>query len=587
MEKGGPPVAADGSLDYAEMEDPFTILSVFLPDQPSKPLLTPIWPTLPSTNPEEPALPGPINLAPDRPLYQPSVSSSKRPPPDADGKRPQRRHWTITRSTATRGKGKEKEEEEVVPPWKTPREPHTVDWGAYSILVDQVACENHVRDVGVELGSVEKLLQAIKQRLEGPKLEEYGLEAKLLPGVVPTMENYWEQKAKQAEDYIIDVVYGGVDGLAYIRSLAEFCKRPEGMVSLSDLDSLHHNLLLILCDYYYLQEFDNNPPTYSALGKPLAQWVAENVVDHVTEGRHNLLRQASLRLRASQSPLRSLHAQIPIDPTIARLTDLAHHLSPLLLRQLYDLRQIATHKLDMASLIQTPAELFLADDVWAGAEYLKEQKKKMEEVEEEKERKLKESPEENAADYLAFAIKSHEEGDEREDVKNRYSQSEKPAVQEGPEVIEYALKKGADMIGKLSTSVLGKRTREEAEKEEPDSGNVKMEIVDVTPTKFNPADGEDDDHEPHLKKFRLNLLALAKRAPLDTIARLPADLVPAHIRAYVPTLATIPPTSPSQPSASSTSPTSTAPSAPTTSASTSTSTVIPSTSTAIPPTSTV
>lgn len=234
MEKGGPPVAADGSLDYSEMEDPFTILSVFLPEQPSKPLLTPIWPTLPSSDPEEPALAGPINLAPDRPLYRPSpaVSTAKRPPADADGKRPSRRHWSITRSTAMRGKGKEKEEEEVVPAWKTPREPHAVDWGGYSFLVDKVACENGVRDVGNDLGSVEKLLDAIKQRLEGPELDEYGLEARLLPGVVPTNENYWEQRTKQAEDYIVDVVYGGVDGLAYVRSLAEFCKRPEGMVSL-------------------------------------------------------------------------------------------------------------------------------------------------------------------------------------------------------------------------------------------------------------------------------------------------------------------------------------------------------------------
>ena len=232
MEKGGPPIAADGSLDYSEMEDPFTILSVFLPDPPSKPLLTPIWPTLPSADPEEPPLPGPINLSPDRPLYNPAISTTKRPPPDADGKRPPRRHWTITRSSGTRGKGKEKEEEEVIPAWKTPREPHTVDWGGYSFLVDKVACENGVRDVGNELGSVEKLLEAVKQRLERPKLEDYDIEAKLLPGTVPTVESYWEQKAKQAEDYVTDVVYGGVDGLAYVRSLAEFCTRPEGMVSL-------------------------------------------------------------------------------------------------------------------------------------------------------------------------------------------------------------------------------------------------------------------------------------------------------------------------------------------------------------------
>jgi bromodomain-containing protein 7/9 len=42
--------------------------------------------------------------------------------------------------------------------------------------------------------------------------------------------------------------------------------------------------------------------------------------------------------------------------------------------------------------------------------------------------------------------------------------------------------------------------------------------------------------DPPLRNLRLNLLALAKRAPLDTIAHLPKDLVPAHIRRFVPTL---------------------------------------------------
>ena len=254
-----------------------------------------------------------------------------------------------------------------------------------------------------------------------------------------------------------------------------------------------------------------------------------------------------------------------------------------MLRQLYDLKQIATHKLDMASLIQAPAELFLADDVWAGAEQLKEQKRKIEErdeeerkkkleLEEEKERKLKESPAENAAEYLAFAIKSHEEGELEVagatggGVKEK---EESAVVRETSETIDHALKGGADMISKLSTSILGKRSRDTVKKEEnegkqeqeegselaSDSGqdeDVKMEIDDDSSTKLNPDITSSDiqeDNGPLLKKLRLNLLALAKRAPLDTVAILPADLVPPHIRAYVPTLATIPPNPSSAPSA--------------------------------------
>ena len=48
------------------------------------------------------------------------------------------------------------------------------------------------------------------------------------------------------------------------------------------------------------------------------------------------------------------------------------------------------------------------------------------------------------------------------------------------------------------------------------------------------AAGEESE-DPMLKRLRLNLLALAKRAPLDQIMKLPPELVPAHLRHIVPT----------------------------------------------------
>jgi bromodomain-containing protein 7/9 len=45
-----------------------------------------------------------------------------------------------------------------------------------------------------------------------------------------------------------------------------------------------------------------------------------------------------------------------------------------------------------------------------------------------------------------------------------------------------------------------------------------------------------------LRNLRLNLLALAKRAPLDTLALLPRDLIPEQIRHVIPTLTTSTPT---------------------------------------------
>ena len=44
-------------------------------------------------------------------------------------------------------------------------------------------------------------------------------------------DGYWAEKAGEAEAYIRDVVYGGVDGYAYVRSLAEFLAPPDAVVS--------------------------------------------------------------------------------------------------------------------------------------------------------------------------------------------------------------------------------------------------------------------------------------------------------------------------------------------------------------------
>ena len=41
-----------------------------------------------------------------------------------------------------------------------------------------------------------------------------------------------------------------------------------------------------------------------------------------------------------------------------------------------------------------------------------------------------------------------------------------------------------------------------------------------------------------MRHLRLNLLALAKRAPLEKVSRLPKDLIPEHIRMHVPMLET-------------------------------------------------
>lgn len=39
-------------------------------------------------------------------------------------------------------------------------------------------------------------------------------------------------------------------------------------------------------------------------------------------------------------------------------------------------------------------------------------------------------------------------------------------------------------------------------------------------------------------ELRMNLIALAKRAPLDQIAKIPQELVPPHLRDLIPTIGT-------------------------------------------------
>ena len=60
--------------------------------------------------------------------------------------------------------------------------------------------------------------------------------------------------------------------------------------------------------------------------------------------------------------------------------------------------------------------------------------------------------------------------------------------------------------------------------------------VPAVPGDSSQAQDGDGEEDPDMRKLRMNLLALAKRAPLDQIMKLPAELVPAHLRHIVPTL---------------------------------------------------
>ena len=230
---------------------------------------------------------------------------------------------------------------------------------------------------------------------------------------------------------------------------------------------------------------------------PLAQYVEENVIDPLTDNRHRLLREVSKYLHSSSAP---------IDPTLSAQLENSLHTLPESARSLVELRKIYTHSLDMAALIRNADELFEADKEWAGRAYIDELKKQQEEeqkrVEAEHERALAESSNANAMQYLAFAIKSHEQAQ----AVGAFSQAETA------DVLQHALEYSGELVVKLANR--GKQ-----------DGDVKME-----------GSADEDAEDPLVRKLRLNLLSLAKRAPLDKLSRLPSNLVPEAIRHIVPTI---------------------------------------------------
>lgn len=233
---------------------------------------------------------------------------------------------------ASSRRAKDTNEEEPPEPWQTPRDVEHTDHGSFATLLDQLAQESS-RCTPADLSSAEKLLQVIRSSVD-QNLPDYDLVVQPKTGVG---EAYWKEKAAPAEDYIRDLVYGGVEGLAYVRSLAAF---------------VHHE--------------GSKPQTFSMkypeddLGMPLADWVAEHVVDPLTDGRHRLLRDTAVHLTSYHSDTTA------VDP----LVDRSLRLLPQANQDLATLQGMSGQLLDMASLIKKPDELFVADDVWAGASYM-------------------------------------------------------------------------------------------------------------------------------------------------------------------------------------------------------------------------
>lgn len=451
------------------MEDPFLVFMNLVPTPFSRPLLTPIY-TSPSmsqlqtnvtqslpNNPSKSQTPQPSGSFPipttvpiNRPLYQPIPHKG--------------RHWVVTRnSNYRRGKDKEDENDDLFESdWKASREAHALDFGSFALLAGELAEEMKRR--GIPGDDEQVAAEIIKESLD---CGASATNVSMGPSVPRDASQWFTTQAPDAEDYIRDVVYGGTEGFAYVRSLAEFVTPPE--VSVVDAFPISYT-------QWNLQDSDGLDDT--TLGSPLLKWVENNVIDPLTGNRHSLLRETARQLSTSISP-HSAQEHKSNDPVSSQISR-SLHVYPKVYGIIQLLLQLRTHTIDMGSLIRAPDEIYQSEKEWFGNLASGEQVKKEDSME----------VDTQASPNTSTTIGTMEQLDR---------------------VFSY--------VGNAITALDRQRRAQNS-------------VVEATQMKV-----DDTEEDPVLRNIRLNLLALAKRAPLDTVALLPRDLIPEQIRHVIPALA--------------------------------------------------
>ncbi|KAF9488029.1 hypothetical protein BDN71DRAFT_1457773 [Pleurotus eryngii] len=501
VEKEGPPYAADGSLDYSQMEDPFTVLSALVPDQPSRPQLTPLYSPVSNQINTQPVYPAPTALSFDCTDSLPSVDQSAL----------KFKHWHITRSGQGRNRLKEKDDADDGasdgPAWQLPREPHTLDFGSLAILSSELSNELAKRgSPGTSDPRPEEVIVLDEIRNALTSYSTMSTEpSPLSPVPNAWAHNYWaDGHMREAEEYIWHLVYGGVDGLAYVNSLAEFVTPTKVLANSSPRSQIDGG------------KSDIEEQKWS-LGMPLADWVTQNIVDPLTDGHHTLLRQTALQLHklmaGGDAPVVNMETDSDVEfsnaRSVADQVALSVYTYPLADQALSTLRRIYSCGIDMGCLIREPSEFTLSEEEWVGKSIKAESRRQ-------------EGGSNVAEEHLEL---------------------------ESPDLLNQAFNYSAELIAQIDQEIRtgrraplarldGMKTDNDvimkAEGEAAQDG-VKAELTagtEVRPSSSPPSPLED----PVLRNLRLNLLALTKRAPVATIAPLPKDLVPKDVQDVVPTL---------------------------------------------------
>lgn len=335
-----------------------------------------------------------------------------------------------------------------------------MDFGSLALLAGELAEEMKRR--GISGDDEQKTMDIIKDSLDCVQ-QPPASDASAGPSGLGA-SSYWSTtRTTEAEDYIRDVVYGGVEGLAYVRSLAEF-------VSLPEVGTVFPSPRVVLFRWKLQEDDQDYDP---AIGMPLAKWVVVNVIDPLTRNRHSILREAARQLTLPSPDDPEQKTNFAISSQVSR----SLHLYPQAYEALRLLLQLRTQAIDMASLIRTPEEIYLSEKEWFGNAPVEQVKKE----------------------------------DSMEVNVSRPSSSAQPgagskfgSIEQLNRVFVYVANAMIDLDKRRRSSLF--------------EDGMKVDRTGVT-----------SQEDPVLRNLRLNLLALAKRAPLDTLALLPRDLIPEHI----------------------------------------------------------
>ncbi|KAI5998494.1 hypothetical protein F5J12DRAFT_317935 [Pisolithus orientalis] len=345
-----------------------------------------------------------------------------------------------------------------------------------------------------------------------------------------------------------------------------------------------HAMYLAFYPTHESSTFQIPPDPDIPLGVPVARYVETHLVDSVTRGRHSFLRDIFRQTEGAAPSISDVlgpesHVPQPklepeLGPTNSTLlsspelplhSNLAHALafpqgsSPALARILIlpiasSILAMLRAPLDMAALLRSPDELArvsvleptdiengvgVGDDTGVTGS-------------------IKNTPKSTCGTIpdRMVDVESDREGDGNRNLdvgldtnmtvadSQPLPQAQTPMHALDPvanerEAIGHALIWSAQALERLQHK--RKRTEEDPDPVKKEEGSEVMLSspmdVDSEPPEEDAKDVSDNDalEEPLTKRIRLNLLALAKRAPLDKIAPLPAQFVPEGIRAMVPT----------------------------------------------------